>query len=62
MLIFEQVLKTLKVDNDRQHYRRHESHAYAKMDRELRKNCVENLKKLKQRKATCIFEYSECAS
>lgn len=52
-LICEQVLKTLKVDNARQHYRRHESHAYAKMDSESRKNCVENLKKkLKQRKTT----------
>ena len=44
-LIFSQVDKTVKGDNAKQHFRRHMSHAYAKLKGEPRKICVENLKK-----------------
>jgi len=43
-LICSQVLKTVKGDNAKQHFRRHSSHAYAKLKGEPRKICVENLK------------------
>ena len=52
-LICEQVLKTVKSDNAKQHFRRHESHSCAKLDRPSREKCIENLKKrLNQRKTT----------
>ena len=50
-LICDEVIKTLKSDNARQHFRKHECHSYAKLQGESRKICVENLKKkLKQQK------------
>ena len=45
-LICSQVVKTVKGDNAKQHFRRHMSHTYAKLEGESRKMCVENLKKV----------------
>ena len=44
-LIYNQVVKTVKGDNAKQHFRRHESHSYAKLKADSRKICIENLKK-----------------
>ena len=44
-LICNQVVKTVKGDNAKQHFRRHESHSYAKLKGDSRKICIENLKK-----------------
>ena len=43
-LIYNQVVKTWKGDNAKQHFRRHESHSYAKLKWDSRKICIENLK------------------
>ena len=43
-LICSQVVKTVKGDNAKQHFRCHMSHTYAKLEGESRKICVENLK------------------
>ena len=39
-LISSQVVKTVKGDNAKQHFRRHMSHTYAKLEGESRKICV----------------------
>ena len=44
-LICNQVVKTVKEDDAKQHFRRHESHSYAKLKGDSRKICIENLKK-----------------
>ena len=44
-LLCNQVVKTVKGDNAKQHFRRHMSHTYAKLEGEARKICVKNLKK-----------------
>ena len=43
--ICNQVVKTVKRDNAKQHFRRHESHSYVKLKGDSRKICIENLKK-----------------
>ena len=45
-LICNQVVKTVKRDNAKQHFRRHKSHSYAKLKGDSRKICIENLKKV----------------
>ena len=45
-LICSQVVKTMKGDNAKEHFRCHMSDAYAKLKGEPRKICVENLKKV----------------
>ena len=44
-LISNQVVKTVKGDNAKQHFRRHKSHSYMKLKGDLRKICIKNLKK-----------------
>ena len=44
-LICNQVVKTVKWDNAKQHFCRHESHSYAKLKGGSRKICIKNLKK-----------------
>ena len=44
-LICNQVVKTVKGDNAKQHFRCHESHSYAKLKGNSKKICIENLKK-----------------
>ena len=39
--ICSQVVKTVKGDNGKQHFRRHMSHTYAKLEGESRKICVD---------------------
>ena len=53
-LICCQVVKTVKGDNARQHFRRHMSHPYAKLEGESKKICVENLKKSERQQASCM--------
>ena len=42
--ICSQVAKTVKGDNAKQHFGRHMSHTYAKLEGESRKICVQNVK------------------
>lgn len=44
-LICGDVVKTVKGDNAKQHFRRHASHNYAQLQGDSRKICVENLKR-----------------
>ena len=44
-LMCSQIVKTVKGDNAKQHFRRHISHIYAKLEGESKKICVKNLKK-----------------
>ena len=44
-LIYNQVVKTVKGDNAKQYFRRHQSQSYAKLKGDSRKICIENLKK-----------------
>ena len=53
-LICNQVVKTVKEDNVKQHFRRHESHSYAKLKGDSRKICIENLKKGVRKQTACI--------
>ena len=39
-LIRSQVVKTVKKNNAKQHFRRHESHSYAKLKGDSRKICI----------------------
>ena len=52
-LICSQVVKTVKKDNAKQHFLRHESHSYAKLKGDSRKICIENLKKSVRKQRTC---------
>ena len=56
-LICNQVVKTVKGDNARQHFRRHVSHKYAKMVGESRKSRLESLKKSVQQQTSCISAF-----
>ena len=40
-LLCNQVVKTVKGDNAKHHFRRHESHSYAKLKGDSRKICIE---------------------
>ena len=52
-LVCNQVVKTVIGDNAKQHFRRHLSHTYAKLEGEFRKICVENLKKSLRQQIAC---------
>ena len=52
-LICNQVVKTVKGDNAKQHFRRHESHSYAKLKEGSRKICIENLKNSVRKQTAC---------
>ena len=56
-LICSQVVKTVKGDNAKQHFRRHMSHNYAKLEGESRKICVENLKKSVRHQTSCMSTF-----
>ena len=58
-LICNQVVKTVKGDNAKQHFRRHESHSYAKLKRDSRKICIENLKKSVRKQTACITTFAK---
>ena len=53
-LICSQVVKTVNGDNAKQHFRRHVSHTYAKLEGESRKICIENLKKSLRQQTSCM--------
>ena len=52
-LICNQVVKTVKGDNAKQHFRRHESQSYTKLKGDSRKICIENLKKSVRKQTAC---------
>jgi len=56
-LICNEVLKTMKGDNAKQHYHRHEAHAFANLQGEIRKSCVENLKRNIRRQSSLLCGY-----
>ena len=56
-LICSQVVKTVKGYNAKQDFRRHMSHTYAKLEGELRKICVENLKKSLRQQTSCTSTF-----
>ena len=58
-LICSQVVKTVKGDYAKQHFRRHMSHAYAKLKGEPRKICVENLKKSVRQQISCMSTFTK---
>ena len=58
-LICNQVVKTVKGYNAKQHFRRHESHSYAKLQEDSRKICIENLKKSVRKQTACITTFVE---
>ena len=56
-LICNQVIKTVKGDNAKQHYRRHNEHHYAKLIDQPRKACVENLKRNVKKQTSCMSNF-----
>ena len=58
-LTYNQVVKTVKGDNAKQHFRRHTSGACSKLKGELRKVCVESLKKVPQQ-TFCLCTFIKC--
>ena len=58
-LIGNQVVKTVKEDNAKQHFRRHELHSYAKLKGDSRKNCIVNLKKSVRKQTACITTFAK---
>ena len=58
-LICNQVVKTVKGDNTKQHFRRHELHFYATPKGNSRKICIENLKKSVRKQTACKTTFSE---
>ena len=58
-LICNQVVKTVKGDNAKQRFRRHESHSYAKMRGDSRKSCIKNLKKSVRKQTACITTFAK---
>ena len=58
-LICNQVVKTVKGDNAKQHFCRHESHSHAKLKGDSRKICIENLKKSVRKQTACITIFAK---
>ena len=58
-LICNQVVKIVKGDNVKQHFRRHELRTYAKLKWDSRKICIENLKKSVRKQAACITTFAK---
>ena len=58
-LMCNQVVKTVKGDNAKQHFRRYELHSYTKLKGDSRKICIENLKKSVQKQTACITTFAE---
>ena len=58
-VICNQVVKTMKGDNAKQHFLRHESHSYAKLKGDSRKIYFENLKMSLRKQTTCITTFAK---
>ena len=58
-LICNQVVKAVKEDNAKQHFRRHESHSYEKLKGDSRKICIENLKKSVRKQTASITTFAK---
>ena len=58
-LICNQVVKTVKGDNAKGHFCRHESHSYAKLKGDSRKICIENLKTSVRKQTACIATFAK---
>ena len=58
-LICNQVVKTVKGNNAKQHFCRHESHSYAELKGDSRKICIENLKKSVRKPTACITTFTK---
>ena len=54
-----QAVKTVIGDNAKQRFRRHTSHAYAKLKGESRKICVKNLKKSLPQQTSCMSTFTK---
>ena len=57
--ICNQVAKTVKGDNAKQHFRCHESHSYKKLKGDSRKTCIENLKKSVRKQTAGITTFAK---
>ena len=51
--------KTVKGNNAKQHFCRHESHSFAKLKGDSRKICIENLKKSERKQTACITTFAK---
>ena len=58
-LICGDVVKTVKGDNAKQHFRRHASHNYAQLQGDSRKICVENLKRNVRQQTSVMSAFVE---
>ena len=58
-LICNQVVKTAKGDNAKQHFCRHESYSHAKLKGDLRKICIENLKMSVRKQTACTTTFAK---
>ena len=58
-LICNQVAKTVKWDNAKQHFCRHESRSYAKLKGGSRMICIKNLKKSVRKPTACITTFAK---
>ena len=58
-LICNQVVKTVKEDNAKQHFCHHKSHSYAELKGDSRKTCTENLKKSVRKHTACITTFAK---
>ena len=56
-LVCNQVVKTVEGDNAKQHFHRHMSHTYAKLEGESRKICVKHLKKSLRQQTSCTSTF-----
>jgi len=56
-LICSQVVNTVKGDNEKQHFRRQNSDAFAKLKGKSRKICVENSKKSVRQQTSCLSTF-----
>ena len=52
-------MKTVKGNKAKQHFRRHESHSYAKLKGVSKKICIENLKKSVRKQITCLTTFAK---
>ena len=56
-LVCNQVVKTVKEDNAKQHFCRHMAHIYAKLEGESRKICVKNFKESLRQQTSCMSTF-----
>ena len=58
-LTCNQIVKTVKGDDAKHHFRRHESHSCAKLKGDSRKICIVNLKKSVRKQTACITTFAK---